>query len=288
MHVAARGERGDGERLLVAPCAGRAGEWAAERIVAALEAAWRRGARAVLGCPAGRTPRTTYAALARLVARRGLDLSRLEIVMMDDYVVPAPGGYEPCPIEAAHSCRRFAERELRAVLNAGAPRALQLPAAQVHFPDPRDPARYDDTIASLGGVDLFLLAAGASDGHVAFNPPGSSLATRTRIVELAESTRRDNLATFPTLRSLEEVPRFGVTVGLGTLARHSKAALLLLLGAGKHEALARTLALRSFDSAWPASVVFECANACILADAEALSGRASSEPPPDTPEVQLR
>jgi len=288
MDVASGVEKGEHERLLVASSARRAGEWAAERIVAALEGASARGVRAVLGCPAGRTPRTTYAALARLVARRSLDLSRLDLVMMDDYVAPAPdGGYEPCAIEAAHSCRRFAEHELRALLNAGAPRARQLPAAQVHFPDPRDPARYEDTIASLGGVDLFLLAAGASDGHVAFNPPGSSLATRTRIVELAESTRRDNLATFPTLRSLAEVPRFGVTVGLGTLARHSKAALLLLLGAGKHAALARTLALRSFDPSWPASVVFECANASILADAEALIGRPCSDPTPDPREVQL-
>jgi glucosamine-6-phosphate deaminase len=280
-------EHSEDRQLAVAPTARLAGEWAAERIGAVLEAAQARGARAVLGCPAGRTPRTSYAAFARLAAARGLDLARLEIVMMDDYVVPAAGGYEPCPTSAPHSCRRFAEQELRAVLNAGMPRERQLPAAQIHFPDARDPGRYEEVIASLGGVDLFLLAAGASDGHVAFNPPGSSLATRTRIVELADSTRRDNLSTFPTLRSLEEVPRYGVTVGLDTLVRYSKAALLLLLGAEKQQALARTLALRSFDPAWPASVIYACANARILADQGAMTGRPSGAASADINEVAI-
>lgn len=97
----------------------------------------------------------------------------------------------------------------------------------------------------------------------------------TRIVALADSTRRDNLSTFPTFRSLDEVPRFGVSVGLDTIARHSRAAILLFLGAGKREALARTLATGSFDGRWPASIVFDCAGAGIVADAEA-AGRRSN------------
>ena len=261
----------DDGRLLVAASVEAAGEWAAEQIAELLEGARARGTDTVIGCPAGRTPRSTYAALGRLAAQRGLDLSRLQIVMMDDYVVEAPGGYAHCPIGAAHSCRRFAECELRETLNAGVPRERQLPAVQVHFPEPGEPERYEETIAALGGIDLFLLAAGASDGHVAFNPPGSAPDSRTRIVELAESTRRDNLATFPSLRTLGDVPRHGVTIGLGTIVRHARQTLLLLLGADKHGALARTLAARSFDRAWPASIVFECAAAHILADTAAVS-----------------
>ena len=262
--------------MLVFASSEAAGEWTARRIAALLETARNEERRAVVGFPSGRTPRTTCAALARLAAREALDLSRLEIAMLDEYVAPSGGGYEYCPAEAGHSCRRFAEQELRAVLNAGVPADRQLPAAQVHFPDPADPERFEAQLAALGGVDLFLLAAGAGDGHVAFNPPGSPRSSRTRVVELAESTRRDNLATFPSLRSLEEVPRFGVTVGLGTIARHAKAAVLLLLGAGKRSALARTLAARSFDPAWPASIVFECAQARIVADSAALGGTSPS------------
>jgi glucosamine-6-phosphate deaminase len=253
----------------IVPDALRAGEVAAARIGALVADAARRRARTVIGCPAGRTPRTTYAALARLAREDALDLSRLEVVMMDEYVVEAAGGFAYCPPDAPYSCRRFAERELRAVLNAGLPPERQLPAAQIHFPSPQAPEAYEDAIATLGGVDLFLLAAGASDGHVAFNPPGSALDSPTRILALAESTRSDNLATFPTFRGLDEVPRFGLTVGLGTIRTHSRAVLLLLLGEQKRYALARTRALAEFDPAWPASVVRACKDARIVADAAA-------------------
>ena len=253
----------------VVPDALRAGEVAAEAIAAALATAARERRRAVLGCPAGRTPRTAYAALGRLARERALDLARLEIVMMDEYVIEAEGGYAYCPADAPYSCRRFAEHELRAVLNEGVPRERQLAPSAIHFPAPQDPAAYEDEIAALGGVDLFLLAAGSSDGHVAFNPPNSMLSSRTRIVALAETTRRDNLATFPTFRALEEVPRFGLTVGLGTIRRHSRAVLLLLLGEEKRQALARTRALAGFDPAWPASVVRLCRGVRIVADAAA-------------------
>jgi glucosamine-6-phosphate deaminase len=252
----------------IVPDAARAGAVAAERI-AALLAAPAHGRRIVLGLPAGRTPRTTIAALAAIARERALDLGKLEIVMMDEYVVPDGAGFAYCPAEAPYSCRRFAEHELRAVLNAGLPPERRLPAAQVHFPAPESPEAYEDEIAALGGVDLFLLAAGASDGHVAFNPPGSAHDSATRIVAIAESTRRDNLATFPSFRSLDEVPRFGTTVGLGTIRAHSRAVLLLLLGEQKRAALARTRALTEFDPAWPASIVRSCKAARIVADAAA-------------------
>jgi glucosamine-6-phosphate deaminase len=259
-----------GDGVEIVPDALRAGEVAAEAAAAALAKAEREGRRAVLGGPAGRTPRTAYAALGRLARERSLDLSRLEIVMMDEYVAAVDGGgYAYCPADAPYSCRRFAERELRAVLNEGLPPERQVRASAVHFPRPEDPAAFEDEIAALGGVDLFLLAAGASDGHVAFNPPHSQLTSRTRIVELAESTRRDNLATFPTFRALDEVPRHGLTVGLGTIRRHSRAVLLLLLGEGKRHALARTRALAGFDPAWPASFVRLCREPRIVADAAA-------------------
>jgi glucosamine-6-phosphate deaminase len=258
-----------GDGVEIVPDALRAGEVAAEAIAAALATAARDGRRAVLGGPAGRTPRTAYAALGRLARERALDLSRLELVMMDEYVVKTEPGYAYCPADAPYSCRRFAERELRAVLNEGLPAERQLPESQVHFPAPADPGAYEEKIAKLGGVDLFLLAAGASDGHVAFNPPSSQLTSRTRVVELAESTRRDNLATFPTFRGLDEVPRFGLTVGLGTIRAHSRGVLLLLLGEGKRHALARTRALAGFDPAWPASFVRLCRNPRIVADSAA-------------------
>lgn len=141
----------------------------------------------LLGCPGGRSPRPVYAALAALAVARGLDLSRLVLVMMDDYLTP---DMAHVPATAHYSCRRFAWDEIWAVLNAGLPPVKRIPEAQVWFPDPADPAAYDDRIAAAGGIGLFLLASGAGDGHVAFNPPGSPATSRTRIVTLAAQTRR--------------------------------------------------------------------------------------------------
>src|SRR5258706_11810619 len=71
----------------------------------------------ILGCPGGRTPKTTYQALSRLAAERGADLSKLVIAMMDDYVFPSGKGYVHCPEDAHYSCRRFAYEEIWNVVN---------------------------------------------------------------------------------------------------------------------------------------------------------------------------
>jgi glucosamine-6-phosphate deaminase len=199
----------------------------------------------LLGCPGGRSLLTTY----RSLAARRTDLTRLVVVMMDEYLGAPP--------EAHFSCRDFARREL-----AG---PLALRGNQVWLPDEAEPDAYDDRIAAAGGIDLFLLAAGASDGHVAFVPPGSSPAGRTAVVALAETTRRDNLATFPRFGSLDEVPTHGVSVGLGTIAA-ARALRLVLHGSDKRTAARRLLALDAFDAEWPASIVHEHRDAEIWLD----------------------
>jgi glucosamine-6-phosphate deaminase len=198
----------------------------------------------LLGCPGGRSLVSTYRALAS----SGADLSGMTIVMMDEYV--------PVPRPTAHySCRGFALREIAVPLG--------VPEERVWLPDPEDPAAYDERIDAAGGIDLFLLASGASDGHVAFLPPGSPLDGGTSVVRLAESTRRDNVATFPEFGSADEVPEHGVSVGLGTIAA-ARRLRLVLHGPDKREAVERVTALGSFDPEWPASVVHEHSDAQIL------------------------
>ncbi len=201
-------------------------------------------APSLLGCPGGRSLVSTYRALAS----SGADLSGTTIVMMDEYV--------PVPRPTVHyGCRGFAQREI-----AG---PLGIPAERVWLPDPQDPEAYDERIAAAGGIDVFLLASGASDGHVAFLAPGSPLDGRTSVVRLAESTRRDNLATFPDFESVDEVPEHGVSVGLGTIAA-ARRLRLVLHGADKRGAAERLLALDGFDPEWPVSVVHEHPDARIL------------------------
>ena len=203
-----------------------------------------------LGCPAGRTPRTTYEALGRLAGERGVDLSRLVVVLMDEYLVDGA----LAPPTAHFSCRRFVDEH---VLPHVGPR-------EVRVPDPADPAAHDEI-----PIDLFLLASGATDGHVAFNPPGTAIDTPTRVVELAETTRRDNLATFPGFASIDDVPRFGVSSGLRTITA-ARAAVLLLLGEAKATSYRRISTLDDFDPSWPASVIHRCVDPLVVADAAVL------------------
>ena len=223
------------------------GETLAEEILDAYAGAADR--RFLLGCPGGRSLRSTYRALA---ARRPR-LDRLVVVMMDDYVVDGAAA----PVEAHYSCRRFALHELVG--------PLALREEQVWLPDPADPAAYDERIAAAGGIDLFLLASGASDGHVAFVPPGSPREGRTAVLELAESTRRDNVATFREFSSVAEVPRHGVSVGLGTIG-DARRVRLVLHGLQKRRAATTLLAYDRFDASWPASIVHDCADGEIWLD----------------------
>lgn len=202
----------------------------------------------LLGCPGGRSLRTTYSALGAMTRR----FDRLVVVMMDEYV--------SVPDDAHFSCTRFAREEIATPLGVSLER--------VWLPDPTDPPAYDDRIAQAGGIDLFLLASGGSDGHVAFLPPGSPRGGGTAVVEIAQSTRRDNLVTFPQFTSLDEVPTHGVSVGHGTISA-ARSLRLVLHGADKRAAARRLLALDRFDASWPASVVHEHRDAVIYLDAEA-------------------
>jgi len=250
------------------------GRVAAELVCAGLAPAARAGRAYLLGCPAGRSPRTTYATLAERAAADGLDLSRLHLIMMDEFVEAAGGGWRLCPEDAHYSCRGFGEREIRRRLNAGRAPKRQVPRENLHWPAPRDPEAYEGLIQALGGVDLFLLASGASDGHVAFNPPGTPLEARTRVVRLAETTRADNLATFPAFADLDSVPAWGVTISPGSIMRLSRSALLLLPGAGKARALRRVV--DGYDPDWPASVIHLCRDAAILTDMAAWQAMGSA------------
>lgn len=221
------------------------GEQLAARVLSRLT-----GSRFLLGCPTGRTPRPFYEALAR---RRG-DLSSVVFVMMDEYL-DARLEYAP-----THSCHDFVARYISEPLGIG--------DEAIWFPNPKDPAAYDTRIAAAGGIDFFFLASGATDGHVAFNPPGTPRESRTRILALSEETRRDNLKTFPDFGSLEHVPRHGVSVGIDTIVG-AREAVMVVWGESKRLTLQRIVAASRYDPSWPATVIHECGVREIICDAEA-------------------
>lgn len=251
--------------VTVLPDPAAIGEHLAVRILDRIDAARAAGKLFLLGCPTGRTPRPIYAAMARMVAERGQPLANLVLVMMDEYLVARGDAHEWAPDDAPWSCHHFAKAEIVEPLNASLPGSQRIRARALWFPDPADPAAYERRIADAGGIDLFILASGASDGHVAFNPPGSARDSRTRIIALSEETRRDNLQTFPAFGTLDAVPRHGISVGIATIAS-AREAVMVAWGEGKRLTVARMLAAGRYDPAWPATVIHECAGAEIVCD----------------------
>lgn len=252
----------------------------AAEIADGVEAANSRGRRYLLGCPGGRSAMTTYAALADQVRIRRLDLSGLLIVMMDEYVEagPTPGSFRCVADDLAHSCRGFGRDVIAGPLSAAAGPGRGVREDHLWVPDPADPAAYDRQLEAAGGIDLFILASGASDGHVAFNPPGTPADAVTRIVPLARSTRQDNLVTFPHLRTLDRVPTHGVGVGVATIRTQARRAVMVVHGSDKARAAAQVAAADHYDPAWPATIVSECAHPGLYVDLAAAAGLGRGDP----------
>lgn len=245
------------------------GRAAAEFILSGIQAAQMAGETYVLGCPGGRSPRSTYRALAGLIARDQVSIKHLVIAMMDEYVIGTdPTNFVNVGSDSHFSCMRFAFLEIRDLLNAGLSPESQQPIEQVLIPDAQNPQNYEDLLQKIG-VDCFLLASGATDGHVAFNCRGTDRNATTRVAALSDETRLDNLQTFPDFAALSEVPKFGVTVGPGTIAAISKSAIALLQGEHKALAFRRISNVDRYDPDWPASIITECNFPQIFADATA-------------------
>ncbi|TCC55107.1 hypothetical protein E0H73_36530 [Kribbella pittospori] len=246
--------------ITVMPSAAEIGEVIAQHILEQLATAERY----VVGFPAGRSATPVAAALDRLAHESGLIVDNLRIVMMDEYVTGRPGDWKLLSADTPHSCLGWAQRNLLDPLAD-----LGLRPAHLIAPDPNEPAAFEKELIDGGGIDVFLLASGQGDGHVALNGPGTPRNAPTRVVELPESTRRDNVSTFPSLLSLEDVPTYGVTIGTAELAALSRSVVMLLWGPNKAYAFDRIRRADSYDPAWPATIVHDCHNARIYADEQA-------------------
>ena len=174
----------------------------------------------VLGLATGRTPVDTYGELRRLHAAGDVDFSEASTFNLDEFA-----GVEPTH---SGSFRTFMEKHLFSGVN--------LQPERIHFlhgtADDLDAEcdRYEAEIAAAGGIDLQLLGIGAN-GHIGFNEPGDTLASRTHRVALAESTRRDNAALWG--GDIARVPREALSIGMGTIL---KAGALILLATGERKA----------------------------------------------------
>jgi glucosamine-6-phosphate deaminase len=192
-----------------------------ERAADILCATVARKPNAVLGLATGSTPLDTYRLLVERHRQGTVSFRNVTTFNLDEYV--------GLPPEHPQSYHHF----MRAHLFSQADFCLE----RCHVPsgtadDLRlEGERYERAIEAAGGIDLQLLGLG-SDGHIAFNEPGSSLASRTRVKALSARTRLDNARFFG---SEQEVPRLAMTMGVGSILATRN---VLLLAIGSHKATA--------------------------------------------------
>jgi glucosamine-6-phosphate deaminase len=228
----------------------------ARRAAGAIEKLLGSRPDAVIGLATGSSPLPVYDELVRLHHEAGLSFARASAFTLDEYV-----GLPP----------EHPQRYLNVITHEIAQRVDFAPGA-VRGPDgladdiPAACAAYEGTIAQAGGVDLQILGIG-TDGHVGFNEPGSSLASRTRIKTLTEQTRIDNARFFG--GDINAVPHHCLTQGLATImaARHI---VLIATGRAKADAV-HQLVEGPVSAMWPATILQHHPHVTVLIDNPAAS-----------------
>jgi glucosamine-6-phosphate deaminase len=209
----------------------------------------------VIGFATGSTPLGLYKELIRMHKKEGLDFSKVTSFNLDEYV-----GLPPSHDQSYHY---FMWENLFKHININ-PTNVHIPMGMAEdinaFCD-----WYEQKIVEHGGIDLQILGIGGN-GHIAFNEPGSSLGSRTRIKTLKEKTIKDNARFF---KSMNEVPKFAITMGVGTIME-AKRLLLLANGKGKADAIKATVE-GSVMAKFPATIVQLHRFATVIVDKEAAS-----------------
>jgi len=207
---------------------------------------------AVIALPTGQTPLGLYAELVERAAAKRLSVASARYFNLDDYL----GLSADHPLSYARFLRD------RFLIPAGVAeehiRLLQGDAVEIEA----ECGDYEAAIAAAGGLDLAILGLG-TNGHIAFNEPGSDWSAHTHVVALSQETRATHVAQ---TQGKFVIPEYGITVGIATIVA-AREILLLVVGGAKARALA---ALRGGipDSKWPVTALLTHRNLTVLAEAE--------------------
>jgi glucosamine-6-phosphate deaminase len=245
-------------RLIIRPDYERVSDWAANYIAHRINERSSPGERSsprpfVLGLPTGSSPIGTYEKLIALHRAGKVSFRNVVTFNMDEYV-GLPEGHP----QSYHS---FMREKLFS--------RIDIPAGNVNILDGNasdleaECARYEAKIAALGGIDLFLGGVGA-DGHIAFNEPGSSLSSRTRVKTLTMDTKKMNSRFFG--GDPDKVPATALTVGVGTITDAGEV-LILVSGLGKARALHHAIE-EGVNHLWTVSCLQLHARGVVVCDEE--------------------
>lgn len=239
-------------RLIIEPDYTNVSEWAANFVASRINAANPTPEHPfVLGCPTGSSPLGMYKALIRLNKEGKVSFKNVVTFNMDEYV-GIPRDHE----QSYHTfmwTNFFNQIDIKPenvnILNGNA----EDPVAECE--------RYEAKIASYGGIDLFMGGVGP-DGHIAFNEPGSSLTSKTRMKTLTQDTIIANSRFFE--NNVDLVPKTALTVGVGTVMS-AKSVLLIVNGHNKARALKHGVE-GGISQMWTISALQMHQHAIIVAD----------------------
>lgn len=239
-------------RVVIEPTPAEVSVTAAEHIISRINTFKPTASRPfVIGLPTGGTPVKTYQQLIKAYRAGRVSFKHVVSFNMDEYV--------DLPKEHPESYHSFMWNNFF--------NFIDIQKENVHILDGNaedlelECRNYEDKIASFGGIELFVGGLG-HDGHIAFNEPGSSLSSRTRIKSLNTETIEANARFFD--NDMSKVPRMALTVGIGTILG-ARELLFLVTGVGKAKALAMCLE-ESISHIWTGSALQLHRKATIVVD----------------------
>ena len=224
-----------------------------EKAARIIQQEWQKKNNLVLGLATGETPLGVYKKIIEMNQRKEIDFSSIIAFSLDEYL----GLEEDHP----QSFASYMKENFLKHINIKMENIFRLegkpPDIETHCQE------YEEKIKSYGGIDIQILGIGRN-GHIGFNEPGSSLSSRTRVKTLAEETIRDNARFFT---DEQEVPRFCLTMGIGTVME-AKIIILLASGKGKSDAI-KSCVEGAVTASVPASALQLHPRVKILVDEEA-------------------
>jgi len=209
---------------------------------------------AVFMLPTGITPLGIYRRLVEMHRSEGLSFANANFFNLDEYLGLAP--------DHRASYHVYMKEHFYELINAD-PARVFVPDGTAIDPE-AECERYEAAIREAGGIDVCVLGIGRN-GHIGFNEPGAPFDSRTRVVELSESTRKVNASDF----EADRAPERAITAGMATIF-DSKSVLLLASGTNKAGAVAAAVE-DDVSESMPASMLRSHPNAVLFLDEAAAS-----------------
>jgi len=239
-------------RVIIKDTKANAGSWVADYIIKKINAFAPSAENPfILGLPTGSSPLPVYQEFIRRNKAGDISFKHVVTFNMDEYVnlpVDHPESYHSFMYTNLFNHIDIARENIH-ILDGNAPDLIN---------ECRD---YEERIKSYGGIDLFLGGIGP-DGHIAFNEPGSSLTSRTRVKTLCYDTIEANSRFFE--HDMTQVPTHALTVGVGTVM-DAKEVVLIITGFSKARAM-REVIEGSVNHIWTVSMLQMHENTVIACD----------------------